>query len=623
MGRLQDAEQALIRADQAGDAEAAKALAAEVRRLRAQPVARLRAQPVAIPIELRQPITEYVSLWDRTKNVGAGIRAAITAPLVGLNQRLGRDNAQHVADAWQEDMDAISKRPGGMGGQVLGSAMIMAPVAALPIANTVLGGGAVGALSGALTPTQEGESVAGNVLAGTIAGSAVPLAVRSGKAIRAMAFDPFTEAGRTRIAGGVLNRMARDDAQAVQGRLANAQGNTPGFIQSVAQAARNDGISAFERTMRTIEPGYFNALDKQQRGALVDALLSIAKTPEERAAAVALRESAVKPLYDAAKLAQVPGDQSIDLLLQRPIIKQAQDKAREIAANEGRSFLLANGTQSQAKIVTDPVFGTRTVTTPKTPAVFSGQSLHDLKMGIDAAMLGPENQGLAAAQKAAQGQAKSDYLAWLESKIPEYRQARTAYANMSRPIGQMDIGTELYNRFVPALAGQENLPFKTTAESYARALLRNGDDLARNATGLKNATLAGTMEPDQLALLRGIAKDAEAKAAAEAGGRGVGSDTVQKIAMSNIASEAGIPTWLSNIARVPGGWAKRAGDILYGNADEQVRKNLAFLLTNPQEAAAAMQAAGANPSKLGQFLKRSTQGAALSSPGAYSVLTAE
>ena len=68
---------------------------------------------------------------------------------------------------------------------------------------------------------------------------------------------------------------------------------------------------------------------------------------------------------------------------------------------------------------------------------------------------------------------------------------------------------------------------------------------------------------------------------------------------------------------------KRAGDVLYGNADEQVRQNLAHLLTNPQEAAKAMEAAGATPSRLAEILKRGAQGVALSSPSTLPALSAE
>jgi len=594
---------------------------------------------------------EDVSLMDRVANFGRSAQAAIAAPLVGAAQRVGMDNAQNVSDAWREDMAAKSAKPGGMGGALIGGASVVAPAAMIPGANTVIGGGLVGALQGAMQPTAEGESAATNAGIGFGAGAAIPAAIRAGKTIRAMAIDPFTEAGRNRIGGNVLNRMAGDDAAGVSQRLATAQGATPGFIPSVAQAARNDGVSAFERTMRGINPQAFQQLDKEQKGALVDALLSIAKTPEERAAALELANESAKKLYGAALKESMPVTPDLVKLASRPSMRMAEARAKNLGEEIGAPF---KATLADLRPQYVPIQGRPSVAT--TPAPYNPKDaareymglpkeevttsipnqrgelfeippvdsvpvrdMHTMKMGMDALMSDP-TLGIGGREAAAINATRNK----LVDLMPDaYQAARLSHIQMNKPVHQMDIGRELYNRFVPALADQGNLPFKTTADAYAKALLRNGDELARNTTGLKNATLEGTMTPEQLSLLRGVAKDAESKAAAEMGGKGVGSDTVQKIAMSNIAAEAGIPNWAANLMSVPGGWAKRAGDLLYGNSDEQVRQRLAYLLTHPQEAAQAMNSAGATPSAIADILKKIAQGSALSAPSAQKALAAE
>jgi len=552
-----------------------------------------------------------------------GVKAMVAAPLVGGAQRLGLEGSQNTADAWNEDVADISIRPGGAPGLMTGGAMVAAPLAMIPAANTVGGGAIAGALQGLVQPTSKGQSPIANTLGGAVVGGALPALINTAKGVKAAAIDPFTEAGRTRIAGGVLNRMAGDDAPNVMNRLAVASGNTPGFVPSVAQAARNDGLSAFERTMRGVNPQAFQKLDQAQRGALVSALMGIAKTPEERAAAVALRESAVNPLYSQAKQATVTGDATIDGLLQRPSMQSATGRAVNLANERGAQFSMPQS-KPASQLPTGVLDANGipiTTAVPAQPATYSGQTLHDLKLGLDDAIGSPAT-GMQGAERAAAIGTRNEFNQWLENQIPAYGLAKQTFADMSKPINQMDIGQELYKRFVPALADQGNLPFRTNAQSYAQAL-RNGDDLARNVTGFKGATLEGTMTPDQLSTLRGVAQDAEMKAAAEAGGKGVGSDTVQKIAMSHIGAESGIPNWLSSIARVPGGWAKRAGDVLYKNSDDQVRESLAFMLTNPQEAAKAMQSAGVTPSRLAEVLKRSGQGAVLSSPSVLNALAAE
>lgn len=582
--------------------------------------------------QMPQPGEEVGKLKKDTSNPGLaaqrnafvdGFKAMVAAPLVGGAQRLGLQGAQNTADAFHEDVADIASRPGGAPGLIAGGVGVAAPLALIPAANTVGGGAIAGAIQGALQPTQQGQSAVANTLGGGVVGAVLPAMINTAKGVKAAAIDPFTEAGRNRIAGGVLNRMAGSDVQNVVLRLGSAQGNTPGFVPSVAQAARNDGLSAFERTMRGVNPQAFQKLDQAQRGALVSALMGIAKTPEERAAAVALRESAVNPLYSQAKQATVTGDATIDGLLQRPSMQSAIGRAVNLANERGAQFSMPQS-KPASQLPTGVLDANGipiTTAVPAQPATYSGQTLHDLKLGLDDAIGSPAT-GMQGAERAAAIGTRNEFNQWLENQIPAYGLAKQTFADMSKPINQMDIGQELYKRFVPALADQGNLPFRTNAQSYAQAL-RNGDDLARNVTGFKGATLEGTMTPDQLSTLRGVAQDAEMKAAAEAGGKGVGSDTVQKIAMSHIGAESGIPNWLSSIARVPGGWAKRAGDVLYKNSDDQVRESLAFMLTNPQEAAKAMQSAGVTPSRLAEVLKRSGQGAVLSSPSVLNALAAE
>ncbi|RYS11347.1 hypothetical protein DLS50_13995, partial [Staphylococcus pseudintermedius] len=128
------------------------------------------------------------------------------------------------------------------------------------------------------------------------------------------------------------------------------------------------------------------------------------------------------------------------------------------------------------------------------------------------------------AERAAAIGTRNEFNQWLENQIPAYGLAKQTFADLSKLINQMDVGQELYKRFVPALADQGNLPFKTNAQSYAQALM-NGDALSKNITGFKGATLEGVMTPEQMATLLGVAQDAEMKAAAEVGGKGVGSDT--------------------------------------------------------------------------------------------------
>lgn len=605
MATLDQIEQALIRADKAGDAEGAHILAAEVRRLRSNPSQEQAKQPLYKQETMQESLKHVLNETDwGTRNI-AGFGTAASNLWEGAKQLVGNGDQERI-----KNNRVISES--APVGAIAGNIATYAPLAMVPGANTLLGGAALGGASGFLQPTVGGESRLTNTALGAGAGMAVPLAINTSKAIKAAVIDPFTVAGRNRMAGALLNRSAADPS-AVSAKLMSAKGSTAGFTPTVGQAADDSGIASLERTMRAIDPRGFDAVDKSQRGALIDALRSVAQTPETRSAAVNAREAAVNPLYEAAKKAVVAGDSTMDDLLTRPSMQTAQARASNISAERGEKFMLSQATRAQTVPtgIIDAQGNPVTRNVPGMPAAYPGRALHDLKMGLDDAIGSPGIGGMQGAERNAALGTKSDYLNWLESKIPEYAQAKSTFSDMSKPINQMDIGQELFNRFTPALADQGGLPFKSTAQAYANAL-RNGDALAQNVTGMKAAKLESIMTPEQMQLLSGVAKDSALKAAAENAGRGAGSDTVQKIAMSNIAAQANIPNWISSMARVPGGWAKRAGDILYGNADEQVRQQLAHILTNPQEAAQAMNAAGANPSMIAEFLKTGAQGIGLS-----------
>jgi len=548
--------------------------------------------------------TEGMSTLDKGL---AGVGKAFVDTYRGGKQLLGigdqKELQREIDESRQLDKPLMDTTAGTVG-NVLGNVAIAAPTAMIPGANTIAGGAALGALTGAAQPVASDESRFNNIKSGAIFGGAVPAVVRGGKVIKAGLVDPFTKAGRTRIVGNALNNAASDPQAAAQA-MRSATGATPGFMPTAGQASNDAGIASVERTARAIDPAGFGDVDKSQRAALVNALRSVAGTPEERAAAVAARESAVAPLYDVAKRTTVDADPQFEELLKRPSMQSAMSQAQNLASERGQQFKLQSNPAPQPSAILDA--NGNPMSSAGTSTQYSGQGLHDLKMGLSDA-IGSPAQGMQGAQRSAAVGTQNDYLNWLESKIPEYGQARQTFAEMSKPINQMDVGKELYQRFVPALADGADVPFKSRADALAQAL-RNGDDLTRNVTGMKSATLEGTMTPEQLSLLRGVVSDSQMKGAAETAGRGVGSDTVQKMAMSNLVSEAGMPSWIGSLAplRPAAGILKTIGDVVYSKNDDTMRHMLADILKDPQAAAAAMEKAGVSPTRIAEFLKLGAQ----------------
>lgn len=768
MADLAQLERALIKADAAGDTAAATAFAGEIRRMR-------HAQPQHEGMSHLQSGGQGMTAYDPTRDMSgmdkfrAGMGKAFVDVGRGAGQLVGAVDRASVDESRRLDAHLMATGA-GMSGNIAGNVAAYAPLALVPGANTIAGGAALGALTGAAQPVGEGDSRLANATIGGMAGALVPTAIRGGKTVKAAVIDPFTDKGAQRIAGGLLNRTAGNPNAAAQ-RMASVKGVTPGFNPTAAQSADDAGVAALERATRAANPGAFDDVERAQRQALADAVRGVAGDPLQREAAVAAREAAVKPLYDSMQDTMFAGGDDMAKLLNRARAGGALTEAQKIAGISGRKFSIpvvddaaqavAGTPNAQITPVRDAFTKSRNEggkamsvpvdfkkleqanrsTYPKIPTgnVFKnpvgelgyeqrfaadkafksgsaksgdvniadiiptqknltmdnlkgvqgadglpnlvkvgdkyyvtdghhriglanlrndatvnanifdataqpktqyelahevlplakeglmksaapeqalrevvgqavkGSDLQAVKIGLDQSIGNATGQ-----EKAALLQLKKEYLDWIGSKSPEYLKANNLYADMSKPINQMDVGQAMADRLIPALYRDMPSPSQLNAQAFAKALSDQGDNIARSATGMKGAKLESIMSPEQLQKLRGVASDLQMSKSAELAGRGVGSDTVQKTAMSHIAAQAGIPNWMSNIARVPGGWAKRLGDAVYGSSDDRVKTLMAELLKNPDQAAQAMQAAGVSPSVMAQILKQGTQGLALS-----------
>lgn len=244
------------------------------------------------------------------------------------------------------------------------------------------------------------------------------------------------------------------------------------------------------------------------------------------------------------------------------------------------------------------------------------RDMHTLKMGMDA-LLSDRTLGIAGREAGAIKATREKLL----NLLPEsYQTARAAHIELNKPIHQMDIASELMNRVSPALSDFGALAQESGAK-YAQAL-RGGDELAKTVTGLKNSTLEGVMRPDQMAALNAIGGDLARKANAQNLGRGVGSDTFQKIAMSNIAEQSGMPRMMGGLLSLPG--VNRATRWIYQDADKQMQGLLSDALLNPGQTAKLMTEAErkllANNPKSRKVLEQAILRAGLlGAPTAYSV----
>ncbi len=508
----------------------------------------------------------------------------------------------------------VTLAPGGLlkGASVVAKGTQAAPVlanmgrAAL-VPRTIAGAGGAGAAYGAIQPVGTNDSRTGNTIIGGVAGAAIPAAVKGWQMAKAIA-APLHEGGQNQIVGQALQRAAGNDAGAVAKRLQDAaqpfvgpspagmpmrqtMGEiVPGSIPTVADVADNAGVSALQRTASAIDPTVTNEYTKraiEQNAARVNALRDMAGTDGARDMFGAARDATAEALYQKAfkkgisQKAAARMQPEIERLLQNPAIEDAIPIAKRLAKYDGID-------------IADPQGSLR--------------GLHYVKKALDDMLDKAKTTGVGKIEQSKIVQTKERLLGVMDKLSPAYGTARAEFQAASRPINQMDTAAEL--------AAKSIAPLTDTLQpaAFARNLT---DKTAQRATGFRGATLDGTMENAQMNMLTALREDLRRASATQTAGRGAGSDTVQKLAYSNLIDSAGVPTWLRSMApaQVVGNVAARGADALYGRANKEMANKLAMALLDAEQAAMMMRSgAPANP-MLARALRNVSTPAMLSTPG--------
>ncbi|WP_342616584.1 hypothetical protein [Rhodoferax sp. GW822-FHT02A01] len=386
------------------------------------------------------------------------------------------------------------------------------------------------------------------------AGATMPALGVAAKTAYAAA-EPFWQAGQNAIIGRTLNRVAGSDVQSVIQRLKGAAPLVPGSLPTAAQVAENGGIASLERSAAAVNPQAYTNRKLAQALARKDAVDSVAGTQTALDDAINMRKTVADSTYGYANQVGpdprvfTPEAQANIAAMQARVPAKALQDARDIANIYGAP--MDNGT------------------------VVNG--LHWTKTALSGMADAEQNPAKAGALKYLTGQFNDG----LEQISPLYGAANSLYQDMSVPINQMQVGQALRDKVLPALTDHGMLG-QERANAFAQALADDG--LPARATGFPGATWGNTMTPAQMDTLNGVAGDLARVKNAENLGRGVGSDTVQKLAMQNIASQSGIPSAMglvTNIGGKPLSW-------IYDGANDTMQSKLADALLNPQSAASYM-----------------------------------
>ncbi len=535
MPTLQELERALVNADRAGDTQAAAVLATAVVRARAM-------QPTKGP----DP-TEGMSTADKAlagvgkafADIGRGVGQLVPVRRNGSWEPLvTRDD---IAESRRLD-EPLMNTTAGKWGNIGGNVALLAPTAMIPGAATIRGGAMIGAATGALAPSESTGETLGNIGLGALAAPAANLVGRGAAATlsagRAL-LDPLTQAGQQRIAANTLRSFATDPAKAAA-NLRGARELVPGSAPTMAQAADDVGLAQLERTLaNNPETGsILGDVYAQQRAARLGAIQGIAGDAGKREAAVQARSAAAGPLYQQATGAVYQVDDQLANLLNRPVIKQAMNRAKTLAENQGRPFQFATGSAA-------PFRGVGGAQAQQSRQI-TGQGLQDLKMALDDMLMDPAS-GIAGSEVRNVQNLRGQMVDWMEKANPDFKAARQTFAQKSTPINTMDVAQALMEKLQPALS-RYGATTKEHADAYAKAL-EAAKDTVKKATGI-NKPIDAVIDQEANRLLESIAKDLGRKVRAEDMGRSVGSNTAQNLASQNLLRRALGPTGL------PQSWAE-------------------------------------------------------------------
>jgi hypothetical protein len=506
-------------------------------------------------------------------DVGRGVRQYLPEAVGGMSN-------DEIAQARKLDAPLMNTGA-GMSGNIAGNVALAAPAMLVPGAATIPGAAITGGVYGALQPGVDTQERLKNIAIGGVAGAAVPAAVR-GAQVAKSAVEPLYESGRQTIIGRTMGRASGGQEDVVIRALRSGREIVPGSVPTAAEVAQNPGIAALQRTATQSDPVAMNQLAARQvaqNDARIAALQGV--TPDVQQA-IAAREAAAGPLYEAAR--QGGFDPAVAQQL-APRVQTLMQRVPDELVAQARNL---------ARIEGVPIDDMGSV-----------QGAHYLKMAIDAQIEQAQRAGNNTAARAYTG-LKNEFVSVLDQLTPAYGQARQTFAQMSAPVNQGQVLEEVARRGT-------NFRGDMTPAAFSRAA---SDRTAQSVVG---RNMDQVLTPQQTQTLQNIQQDLMRSDFAQTAGRGVGSDTVQKMAFNNIMAQSGLPSALQNFPGmgIAGNLAQRFGQVVYRDANERMAQQLAQALLDPQQAAQLMEAGMVTPQMqaLVQGLRRGGAATGASTPG--------
>lgn len=355
-----------------------------------------------------------------------------------------------------------------------------------------------------------------------------------------------------------LTTAAEGRGQQIVNALRGQTEIVPGSIPTAGQAAAPVGATRYAALQAEVAkqlPTEYLERANQQAAARVAQIQDVGKTEAELSAATKLRSQTTDPLYTAAREA----GNVVDV---NPILAKIDDV---IAKNPGNKELLTEFNAIRGGLVDANGI-------PRTNA----QEIASAIDGLKSALAKKENAFIKKQLTAL----KND----LTKAVPGYETAQQTFAELSKPINQMEVGQYLENKLTGALSEGKLRP-----GVFAGAVKEAPTTLKRVTGESRFNTLDEVLTPDQMGKVQSVIDDLarEEKFTTQARAGAKGGEVLPATAIGTI------PNWLNKVVTAANMIITR----LQGKIDKATAIDLATEMLNPAKAAASMEKALARQAK--------------------------
>lgn len=442
--------------------------------------------------EVAQREQDYQAATPGSFSAGAGRFVGTALPMVAggpMRAAMSAPGLTGTAAAAQFLPHTAARLIGGGAGMGLQGASFgaVSPVTSGDYDSQQLRNIATGGAIGALSPTI-GAAIGGTTKA-------------VGRGIRGL-IDPFTEAGRDRIAANTLARAAGNSPL-----RSDLQQFVPGSSPTLAEVTGNPGIAGLQRTMRDLSPGPFVEREQANAAARLAALQGAAGTADDVAAAEAARALAANQ-----KLPQVFGN--AQAANPSPAVQVIDDI---LAGPSGKRDAVKNSLSTIRSKIVDSKGSLET--NPETLYNSVRKQIDDL---LDARMASSNPGGLQASRELLKVKDALDDV--IQQAAPGFREYLSAYSSASKPIDAM---RHLQGLNLTDAQGNINL---TKVQSALKGL--------EKAVAKPGASAAKSVTDTQIAALSAIRDDLLRAGRISLGRSSIGSNTAQNLATQSMLNQA-------------------------------------------------------------------------------------